>query len=126
MHPASLGCMNRNAAVLSSLAIGFAGAFAVSEWLPAATPGALVVADVIGNLWISAVRMTVIPLVVSLLVTSIAGSASGRDLPRLGTRASVIFLLLLSMAALCALPLATAAFNWLPDNAPMLTPDQTP
>ena len=40
----------------------------------------------IGTLWINAIRMTVILLVVSLLVTGVAGAADLRTIGRLGTR----------------------------------------
>src|ERR1041385_9275873 len=38
----------------------------------------------VGVLWINAIRMTVIPLVVSLLITGVAGAADLRAIGRIG------------------------------------------
>jgi proton glutamate symport protein len=57
----------------------------------------------IGVLWVNAIRMTVIPLIVASLVVAVAG-ADPRAMGRLGTRAFVVFVLLLvTMAALAVL-----------------------
>jgi Na+/H+-dicarboxylate symporter len=53
----------------------------------------------IGTMWVSAIRMTVIPLIVSSLIVAISGA--GPDMARqLGTRALVVFFGLLVMAAI--------------------------
>ncbi len=49
----------------------------------------------IGTLWINAIRMTVIPLVVALIVTGVAGQAGTRRLGRLGGAAFATFVVLL-------------------------------
>ena len=54
----------------------------------------------VGTLWINAIRMTVIPLVVSLLVTGVASAASARRVGRLGMQSIILFLVLLIAAAL--------------------------
>ncbi|MGZ8377415.1 MAG: dicarboxylate/amino acid:cation symporter [Gemmatirosa sp.] len=56
----------------------------------------------LGTLWVNAIRMTLVPLVVSLLVTSVAGVADVRAVGRLGARAVGWFLALLVGAALLA------------------------
>lgn len=62
----------------------------------------------VGTLWVNAIRMTVIPLIVASLLVAVAG-AGARTVGRLGTRALVVFLLLLAgvatIAALAAPPL---------------------
>jgi len=74
-----------------------------------AARGLLAVADPIGTLWVNAIRMTVIPLVVSLLVTGIVQSSDSRAVGRLGVRAVAVFIVLLStisiMSALLAPPI---------------------
>ena len=52
--------------------------------------GLLALADPIGTLWVNAIRMTVIPLVVSLLVTGIVQSEDSRSVGRLGVRALAV------------------------------------
>lgn len=70
----------------------------------------------IGTLWINAIRMTVIPLVVSLLVTGVAGAADLRAIGRLGGRSLVTFLALLVGTAIVIVPIGTVAFRLLGAN----------
>ncbi|WP_284348050.1 dicarboxylate/amino acid:cation symporter [Roseisolibacter agri] len=60
------------------------------------------VVEPLGALWVSAIRMTLVPLVVALLVTSVAGVADVRAVGRLGAKAVGWFLALLVGAALLA------------------------
>jgi proton glutamate symport protein len=53
------------------------------------------IADPIGNTWVNALRMTLIPLVVSLLISVIASVPNARSTGRLGIRALVIFAIFL-------------------------------
>lgn len=75
--------------------------------------GLLAVADPIGTLWVNAIRMTVIPLVVSLLVTGIVQSADSRSVGRLGVRALVVFVVLLTTIAILSALLAPPLFAFL-------------
>ena len=60
------------------------------------------VLEPLGTLWVNAIRMTLVPLVVALVVTSVTGFADVRALGRLGARAVLLFLLLLAGAAVVA------------------------
>src|SRR5215207_5721134 len=53
----------------------------------------------IGTIWVNAIRMTVIPLVVSLLIATIADEKDLTAVGRLGGRAVMIFVVLLSGVA---------------------------
>lgn len=68
----------------------------------------------LGALWVNAIRMTIVPLVVSLLVTSVAGMANVRSVGRLGARAVALFLGLLTCSALVAALAGPALFAHLP------------
>src|SRR6266508_4434299 len=59
----------------------------------------------VGTLWVNAIRMTVIPLVVSLLVTGVASAADVRSVGRLGARTLLVFLMLLAIVAVVVMPL---------------------
>ena len=86
-----------------------------------ATVGAI--ADVVGTLWINAILMTILPLVVSKLVVSIGGQADGGAIGRLGRRAAVTFLALLTAAAACSAVVMPVVFAYLPiDNAASAAP----
>jgi Na+/H+-dicarboxylate symporter len=75
-------------------------------WADAITP--------IGTVWINAIRMTIIPLVVSLVITGVAGAADLRAIGRIGGRSLLTFVLLLIGTALIIMPLAVLAFSFLP------------
>lgn len=68
----------------------------------------------IGTLWVNAIRMTVIPLVVSLLVTGIASTTDVAAIGRLGARTVLVFVLLPAGIAAIMMPLIAAVFGWLP------------
>jgi Na+/H+-dicarboxylate symporter len=77
----------------------------------------------IGSLWISAIRMTVLPLIASLIVTGIASAADGKSLGRLGARTIATFVLMLAGMAAIIVPVARLAFTVFPDGAlPALPP----
>jgi len=63
---------------------------------------AIAVAEPIGGMWLNALRMTIVPLVVSLLVTGIAASAEAARAGKLATRALVLFVVLLWISSIAA------------------------
>ena len=100
------------AALVRGLALGIAAAASGS----AAAPRLVEWLEPVGTMWVNAIRMTVIPLVVSSLIVAVSGTAPG-TVGRLGGRAFVIFVLLLaSMAAITAL-VAPAIFSRLTIDA---------
>lgn len=68
----------------------------------------------IGALWVNAIRMTVIPLVFSLLITSVASVADIKAIGRLGRRTLLVFILLILATAVVMMPFARALFELLP------------
>ena len=60
------------------------------------------VAEPIGGMWLNALRMTIVPLVVSLLITGVAASAEAARAGRLTTRAIILFVIILWISALTA------------------------
>jgi Na+/H+-dicarboxylate symporter len=61
----------------------------------------------LGTLWINAIRMPVLPLIVTMLIASIAGSRDTRAIGTLGARTLGVMIALLSVFAIIMLPLAT-------------------
>jgi Na+/H+-dicarboxylate symporter len=86
------------AALLAGLLLGAAAAATDSPALRAIVR----LVEPLGAIWVSAIRMTLVPLVVSLLVTSVAGVADVRAVGRLGARAVAWFLALLVGASVLA------------------------
>src|SRR4051794_22705824 len=76
----------------------------------------------IGTLWVNAIRMTVIPLVVSLLITGVASVSDIKSIGRLGGRTLVSFVLLLIGVAVVVIPVALAMFALLPAHGPLQLP----
>jgi proton glutamate symport protein len=108
--------MKESTRVLVSL-----GAAGVAGWLIAASGSQSLVraADAIapiGTLWVNAIRMTVVPLVVSLLITGVASATDVKAIGRLGGRTLLTFMLLIVGAAAVIIPAAPLAFRLLPVN----------
>jgi proton glutamate symport protein len=67
----------------------------------------------VGTLWTNAIRMTVLPLVVALLVTGVAATTDPKRLGRIGARAVPVFLGLLLAGGAFALALAPVSLDGL-------------
>jgi len=93
--------------LVAGLALGMLFA---REALPSPTVATLLrVLDVIGTAWINAVRMTVIPLVVPLLIVGVAGAG---DTGKTGTIGAKAFGWMLALLVVCAVGTLTIA-PWL-------------
>lgn len=87
--------------VLLGLVAGFALGLAVAGGAGAFTP-ALRALEVAGTMWIAAIRMTVIPLVVSSLIAGVNRAPNPATIGRLGGRAVTFFVAATVAAALIA------------------------
>lgn len=108
--------MKESTRVLVALGAAIAGGIAIAA---SASETLLRAADFlapIGTLWVNAIRMTVIPLVASLLITGVASATDVKSIGRLGGRTLVVFILLLVGTALVIMPLAPAVFSLLPQD----------
>ena len=98
--------------ILAALALGIACGFLVRAH---PTPLLLKLVDVvepIGTVWVNAIRMTVIPLVVSLLITGVASSSNISAVRGIGWRALASFLGLLVLCGVTALLIVPPLFSW--------------
>lgn len=68
----------------------------------------------LGTLWLSALRMTVVPLIVAMLVTAIVSAAETAASGRVARRALVLFLIALTGAAILAAVLMPVFLAWWP------------
>jgi proton glutamate symport protein len=94
---------------LAALVLGLAlGVAAAASGSPAVLRAARWL-EPVGTLWVNAIRMTVIPLVVSSLVVAVAGTGA-RTVGRLGTRAFIIFVLMLAALAVLVALVAPVVF----------------
>jgi len=106
--------MSQPARILAALALGL-----LLGILSAATKGvwvgnAIAVADPIGGLWLDALRMTIIPLIVALLITGIAASAEAARASRLAARAVLLFFAVLWSGAILSAFLTPLLLQFFP------------
>jgi Na+/H+-dicarboxylate symporter len=113
--------MNESTRVLLAVAFAVVIGVVIAAFGDARIIGAADTIAPIGALWVNAIRMTVIPLVFSLLITSVASVADIKSIGRLGRRTLLVFVLLICGAAALVMPFARALFALLPLNgAPQL------
>jgi proton glutamate symport protein len=100
--------------VLVALVAGLAGGAAIAA---SGNPALLAAADwltPIGTIWVNAIRMTVIPLVVSLVITGVAGASDLKTIGRLGTRTLLTFIAMNAGVAAVMMPLITFTYSRMP------------
>ena len=82
-------------ALIAGLLLGIGSAAVGGGWVERA----IAIVEPVGALWLSALQMTIIPLVVSLVITGIAASAEAARASRLAGRALIFFIVLLWISA---------------------------
>ena len=105
--------MSLTVRVLVALVLGLAAGLLI---LAHPTPWLLklvAVVEPVGTLWVNAIRMTVIPLVVSLLITGVASSSDLSAVRRIGGRTLAVFFGLMVLAAAASLAIVPPLFAWL-------------
>ena len=95
---------------LAALVIGLVAGILAGNLSDAVRTGALGVASFIGTLWLNALKMTVIPLVVALLVVGIAKSAEAAQAGRLAGRSVLWIVIICTLSAVFG-ALATVALT---------------
>ena len=106
--------MKESTRVLAALGVAIGGGALIAASGSTSLLDAADALTPVGTLWVNAIRMTVIPLVVSLLVTGIASATDVGAIGRLGGRTIVVFGLLLAATAAIVVPLAPSLFALLP------------
>ena len=106
--------MKESTRVLVALAAAIGGGALIAALGSKPLLGAADALAPIGTLWVNAIRMTVIPLVVSLLITGVASASDVSAIGRLGGRTLVVFGLLLAATAAVVMLLAPTLYALLP------------
>ena len=96
--------------VLAGLAAGAILGLALAWWEPNAAATAAAIAQPIGKLWLSALQMTVVPLVFALVVLGVNSARNAAASGRTARVAIATFLILLALAATIAALLAGITF----------------
>src|SRR5437773_8461066 len=108
--------MKEGTRVLVALGAAIAGGTAIAAAGNASLLRAADTLTPVGTLWVNAIRMTVIPLVVSLLITGVASASDVRAIGRIGGKSLLIFVLLSASVAILVIPLSAAVFALLPPS----------
>jgi proton glutamate symport protein len=85
--------------VLVGLIAGFLLGLALASVFPGAAGPVLAVATPVGTIFVNLIRMTVIPLVMSMLVANVGAMTASQSLGRVGVRAAVIAVVVLTITA---------------------------
>ncbi len=93
--------------LVAGLVLGIAISGSHSAWL-SHIPGFL---DPVGTIFVNAIRLAVLPLVISGIITGIASGASPQALGRLSVRALVLILAILLLSALFGLAVSLPLFS---------------
>jgi proton glutamate symport protein len=104
--------MSLTTRVLMALVLGLAAGLVVLAHPAPPLLKLVSIVEPIGSLWVNAIRMTVVPLVVSLLITSVVSSSNMRVVRGIGLRALASFFGLLVLVAAAGLLIVPPLFNW--------------
>lgn len=85
--------------VLIALVLGLLVGAALQVWAPKGVQDGMSIVEALGSLWLNALRMTIVPLVFTLLVLGIASVADAAATGRLAARAIVLFGVFLAVFA---------------------------
>jgi proton glutamate symport protein len=85
--------------VLIALVLGLLVGAALQLWAPKGVQDGMSIVEALGSLWLNALRMTIVPLVFTLLVLGIASVADAAATGRLAARAIVLFGVFLAVFA---------------------------
>lgn len=90
--------MSQPTRILAALAVGLLLGILTAN--AAFAPQATAILDPIGGLWLDALRMTIVPLIVALLINGITASAEAARSGRLAGRAVILFMIVLWSGAI--------------------------
>lgn len=106
--------MSLTTQVLIALGAGFALGIPLAGSESAFAGGLLAVLGPVGTVFINAIRMTVIPLVVSTLISGVTSAPDPRSVGRIGARAIVLFVVVVAVAAAFAVLLGSPLIALIP------------
>jgi Na+/H+-dicarboxylate symporter len=106
--------MSQATRILLALVLGLAIGVGLATWSPTVAGDGLVVAQPIGTAWLNALQMTIVPLVVSLLITGVAATAEAARAGQVAGRALGLFIGLLWFFSAFAAILTPLLLGWFP------------
>ncbi|MEO7177553.1 MAG: cation:dicarboxylase symporter family transporter [Allosphingosinicella sp.] len=104
--------MSQATRILAALAVGLLLGILTAK--AAFAPQAIAIADPIGGLWLDALRMTIVPLIVALLINGITASAEAARSGRLAGRTVILFMVVLWTGAIISAVLTPLLLHLFP------------
>ncbi len=98
--------MSASTRILVGLALGLIGGIAYSILDSDATSSLPAIIEPLGTLWVNAIRMTVIPLLMALMITAIAGQGTTGVAAQLGGKTIALFVAMICASSLYTLMVA--------------------
>ena len=92
--------MSSTTRVLIGLVAGLVTGITLATFAPSVSAAVVPVVEPVGTIWLRALQMTVVPLVVSLLITGVTSASDAAATGRLAVRTLTLFTVLLAAAAL--------------------------
>ncbi len=105
--------MNRSLWLIVALLAGLAIGALLRAYDPALADSAIMLADPVGTLWVNAIRMTVIPLVVSTVLAALLAPGARELFAQLGWRAGALLGAMALAISAVSVVAAQSAFSWL-------------
>jgi len=112
--------LSPTARVLAGLLGGAALGIALTKWRGAFAATVAAILQPVGDLWLNALQMTVVPLVVALVVLGVASTSNVAESGRTARRALMIFLVLLAAGAAFAAVFAPFQLSLLPRDPELI------
>jgi Na+/H+-dicarboxylate symporter len=111
--------MSQAARILTGLVAGLALGVLLAAQAPETAIAGIAWAEPVGTAWLNALRMTIVPLVVALLVTGVAQTAEAARAGRIATRSILLFIVILWTSSALGTGVTLALLDWfpLPDTA---------
>lgn len=106
--------MSQATRILLALIIGLALGIGLAAVSATSAETGILIAQPIGTAWLNALQMTIVPLVVSLLITGVAATAEAARAGRIAGRAMALFIILLWTASVLAAVLTPLLLHLFP------------
>jgi len=115
MDSTPIGRLFRSPAMRAALglALGLIAGIVIVSSGSASARSAAEALEPIGTMWVNAIRMTIVPLVVSLLIAALASESRSNVAGRLGARAIALFVAMLAGVAVLGIVVGPIVMGWL-------------
>jgi Na+/H+-dicarboxylate symporter len=105
--------MNLSTRILIGLGLGLILGIMISDSQNQNLISLPIIIEPIGDLWVNAIRMTIIPLLIALLITAIAGQKNSEIAAKLGGKTIAVFVVMIIASSLFTLILAPILLSFI-------------